>query len=225
MKKFVLILIALFTLSLTNAQDISLGLKAGVNYAGTLTSDADYNDYFDAHIGPHFGVVANFAINNDFAVQGELLYSPSGFNRNDTFETLAGDVKYDVTGKVNYLTIPIMAKYYFVDGLSLEAGPYVGFLLSATLDGTVEAPAILGGTTTFDKQDIKEDYNSTDIGIAVGASYKMENGLFFSLRYNLGMTDINAEDLSEIAVTDGVLDKDDTIKNKVLQFSVGYFFM
>ncbi len=225
MKKFVLVLIALFTLSIVNAQDISVGVKAGINYAGTLTSDATYNDYFDAVIAPHFGVVADYALNNDFSVQAELLYSTSGFNRSDTVETLAGDITYDLTGKVNYLTIPIMAKYYFVDGLSLEAGPYVGFLLSAALDGSVELPDLLGGTQEFDKEDMKEDYNTTDIGLGVGASYEMDNGIFVSLRYNLGLTDINAEDLSEIPVTDGALDKDDTIKNNIFQFSVGYKFM
>lgn len=226
MKKFVLVLIALFTLSIANAQDISVGVKAGINYAGTLTSDDAYNDHFDALIGPHFGVVADYALSDDFAVQAELLYSPSGFNRSDTVETLAGDIVYDLTGKVNYLTIPIMAKYYFTDGFSLEAGPYVGFLLSSTLDGTVQLPAALGGgTTEFDKEDMKEGYNSTDIGLGVGASYEMENGLFFTARYNLGLTDINAEDLSAIPVTDDLLDKEDTIKNNVFQLSVGYKFM
>lgn len=226
MKKLVLVMIALFTLSITNAQEFSLGAKAGVSYAGTLTTDSDYNDFFDAVIVPHFGVVAELGLSDVFSIQPELLYSPSGFNRNDTFETVAGDIEYDVTGKVNYLAIPIMARYFVSDAFSIDAGPYVSFLLSANLDGTVELPPALGGTTTtFDKEDMKEDYNSTDIGFGFGATYGLDNGLFFQARYTLGLTDINAEDLSEIPVGDGYLDKDDQIKNNIFQFSVGYMFM
>lgn len=225
MKKFVFLLIALFTLSIANAQDISFGVKAGVNYGATLTTDSDYNDHFDAMIGPHFGVLADIAITDDFSFQPELLYSPSGFKQAETIETAAGDVTYDLKGAVNYLTLPLMAKYYFVDGFSLEAGPYVGFVISANLDGTVEMPDVLGGTITYDKEDIKESYNSIDYGLGVGASYELEMGVFFTARYNLGLSDINAEDLSEIPDTDGVLDKDDKIQNNIFQFSVGYKFM
>ncbi|RZJ55928.1 MAG: PorT family protein, partial [Flavobacterium sp.] len=32
---------------------------------------------------------------------------------------------------LSYLNVPIMAKYYVIEKLSLEAGPQIGFLLSA----------------------------------------------------------------------------------------------
>jgi opacity protein-like surface antigen len=222
MKKIVVVLIALFTFSITNAQELSLGVKAGVNYAGTKTSDAKYNEHFSAVIGPHFGFVAEIDLTDQFGLGGEIMYSPSGFRQNET----QSGVVYDLTGKVNYLSIPIMAKYYVTEAISIDVGPYVGFLLSSSIDGSIKLPESLGGTTTtFDKKDIKENYNSTDIGLGVGASYKMENGLFLSLRYSLGLTDISAVDHSAIPVTEGVLDKEDTIKNNNIQFSVGYKFM
>ena len=236
MKKFVLLLIALFTLSMTNAQGISVGVKAGVNYAGTLTTDSDYNDLFKAAICPNYGIVAEYELSDAFAVQAEILYSPSGANGagNDLeYKEFPLPLNSNADVKVNYLNIPILAKYYITDGLSLEVGPYFSFLMSAKKDGSFSYVHPSVGeifVQEYDDNDVKEEYNSTDIGAVIGAGYKLENGLFFSLRYNLGLTDINAEEQIPNDIFPGIDSKDKggndyQIKNNILQFSVGYMFM
>ncbi len=222
MKKSVLLLVALFTLSMTNAQGISVGVKAGINYGATLTSDSDYNENFDPIIAPMFGVVAEFALTDKFSVQPEALYYPSGFKIKE-FEDYGYTTNGD--GALSYLDIPVMMKYYVMDGLSLEAGPYVGFLLAAKSTLTVTDPdGEVFDAVSYEDLDIKDHYNSIDFGLGLGASYKHSSGVFGTLRYNLGLSNIDADDEGE--EKDGEIGTDSfTIKNNILSFSVGYMFM
>jgi len=97
-----------------------------------------------------------------------------------------------------------MAKYYVADGFSLEAGPQIGLLVSTTDEYEDE------------EDDIKDFLKSTDFGINFGLGYKLESGLNFTARYNIGLSDnLDADDFE----TDGA-----EYKNSVIQFSVGYFF-
>jgi hypothetical protein len=97
-----------------------------------------------------------------------------------------------------------MAKYYVTEGLSIEAGPQIGFLLSATDEYEDE------------EDDIDEFLKSTDFGLNLGLGYKLDSGLFFNARYNLGLSDnLDADEFE----TDGA-----EYKNSVIQISVGYFF-
>ena len=121
-----------------------------------------------------------------FSFQPELLYSGQGY---DT------DIDSEGIIALNYLNIPLMAKYYATKKLSLEAGPQIGFLLSTK-----------GGT-----EDYKDLFKTTGFGVNMGIGYKLDNGLNFGARYNWG--------LSNISVTNDV-----TMNNSVFQFSVGYFF-
>lgn len=222
MKKLVLVMIAVFAFTFANAQEVSFGVKAGVNYAGTLTSDSDYNAQFNPVIGPNFAVVAEIRLSDVFSVQPEIMFSPSGFNADDDAEGYQG-VDFDVNGKVNYLNIPIMAKYYATEALSIEAGPYFGFVLSAKLDGDVKVGDFV--VASYDNEDVKDDYESLDVGFGGGASYELENGLFFTARYNVGLMNIEAE-TEEMEEKGGEVGSDDfTIKNNIFQFSVGYKFM
>ncbi len=60
-----------------------------------------------------------------------------------------------------------------------------------------------------DSTDIKDDTKTIDFGLG----YKLENGLKFGARYNLGLANI-AEDAGD----------DFKITNNVIQVSVGFFF-
>ncbi len=73
------------------------------------------------------GVVAEIMVSDMFAVQPELIYSSQGSDYEES------DEGFDFSGtvKLDYLNIPVMAKYYVAEGFSVEAGPQVGFLLSA----------------------------------------------------------------------------------------------
>lgn len=170
-------------------QEVKYGPKAGVNFA-TL-SNVDNSKMLT---GFYVGAVAEIKFNDKFSVQPELVYSAQG-------------VKQEVLGskntvKVDYINIPILAKYYIVDGFSVEAGPQFGFLVKG------EAKNDDG------KEDIKKNLNSFDFGIGAGVAYDLANGFFVNARYNFGLSDIAKEKESG----------EKSLNNGVIQVGVGYKF-
>ncbi|MFH6969214.1 porin family protein [Flavobacterium sp. FlaQc-28] len=133
----------------------------------------------------NLGVLSEIPISEKFSFQPELMYSGQGYSFNEN--TIA----------LSYLNLPLMGKYYVTKGFSVEAGPQIGFLLAAKNE----------------KINVKDSFNTFDFGVNFGLGYKLENGLNFGVRYNLGLTDINNVDNSSIKN-----------KNGVFQVSVGYFF-
>ena len=175
---------------------MKFGANVGVNFA-TITGD-DTSDV-KSKTSFHLGAVAEISISDKFSVQPELLYSAQGAKED------GGDGEL----KLDYINIPVMAKFYVAEGFSLEAGPQVGFLMSAKSEG--------GGESV----DMKDFTSGIDFGLNFGLGYKMESGLNFGARYNLGLS--NFWDLpSDIDPEFGISDFKN--KNSVIQLSVGYFF-
>ena len=212
MKKLLLTAaIAVFTLSSVNAQDITFGAKAGINIANLDVTDAN----IDSRTSLHLGVTAEFEISDTFSIQPELLYSAQGATESDTYEDSFIREVSEYEWKLNYIQIPIMAKFYVSEGLSLEAGPQIGFLASAEVDSDSTETSLFDGSSvsTSSTVDAKEIVKSVDFGLNFGLGYKLDSGLNFALRYNLGLS--NIYDVSESTVK---------IKNRVFQLSVGYTF-
>ena len=62
-----------------------------------------------------------------------------------------------------------------------------------------------------EKEDIKEDLTTLDLGLAFGGGVDLPMGLNFTVRYVLGLSNIAAD-----------VEDDSTLKNNVFQFSIGY---
>jgi len=186
--------IVLFGFTYVSAQDCNFGAKVGVNIA---TLNSDNFDSFDNRTSFHLGFVAEIGITETFSFQPELVYSSqgSGYSEDD----------FEGTVKLNYLNVPLIAKIYVAEGFSLEAGPQIGLLLSATDEGEFD-----GGS--YD-EDIKEFIKGLDIGVNLGVGYKLESGLNFGARYNLGLVDVNDD-----------YEEGGTYKNGVIQAYLGFFF-
>ncbi len=188
-KLFLVAAIAVFGFTSVNAQEVTFGAKAGLNLA---SASGDETDDIKARTAFHVGVVAEIAISDVFSVQPDLLYSSQGAKADEG----DGEIKLD------YINLPIMAKYYVAEGFSVEAGPQVGFLMSAKFDDG------------DNEEDIKDEMSGIDFGFNIGVGYKMESGLNFAARYNVGLSNVwdyeGSDDFSQ--------------KNSVIQVSVGYFF-
>ena len=195
-------IITLFCITDVNAQDVVYGVKAGVNLA---SFKGDGSSGLDGRTSFHLGLVSEILISEVFTLQPELLYSSQGAKG---YNSLV-DWEYDY--KLNYLTIPIMAKYYFAEEFSIEAGPQVGVLLSAKEDYVRN----IGGNDVSGTDDIKENVNGIDFGFSFGLGYKMQSGLNFNARYNLGLSNVWEDAVSDDSVNP---------ENAVFQFSVGYYF-
>ncbi|MDR0230220.1 MAG: PorT family protein [Flavobacteriaceae bacterium] len=221
MKKIVLSVLAVgaFTFT-TNAQtpDIKFGAKAGVNFSNLRNyEDKDFGLSNSMKTGFHIGVLAEIFINEKFSIQPELMYSTQGAKLKLELEAPGASLNVKTITKLDYINIPIMAKYYVMEGLSVQAGPQLGFLTSAKNE--FDSFSFSGFGLSISEEeiksemnlgDIKKDSNSVDFGLNFGAGYELPMGVFFDARYNLGLTKVNKADKG--------------IQNSVFQLSVGYKF-
>ena len=192
MKKLFFLTLALCTVLVTNAQKskreegIKLGIKGGLNVANLM------GDVEDVAIRTsiHAGLVAEIIVNDKFSIQPELLYSGQGAS-----ETREGGGRI----KLDYITLPVLAKFPIAKNLSLETGPQVGFLVS-------------GKNKTNDSNETIPNTKTIDFGLNAGLNYELNNGVFFQARYNLGLTDI------------GFYGDNKRASNSVIQFSIGKLF-
>ena len=217
MKKLLFIAVLLMSTLGLRAQESHFGVKLGLNRnAFSLTYDEGVSaispDDYKGKMGFEAGLISEFKLSDKFAVAPELLYASIGDHYE--FSKEVSGVKYEGSGSVflNYIQIPVMARYYINDAFSLEFGPQIGILLSA--ESEYETKVTYAGTTTTDSgkvDDYKKDVESTEFGLNLGTGYKLENGLFFNFRYTIGLSDI-------------AKDKNAVIKNNTLRLGIGYFF-
>ena len=210
MKKMMMMLV-MATVALTaSAQNevgqLTLQPKVGVNLAN-LTDTKINDESGKMKAGLVLGVEAEYGLTEKFSVAAGLLYSMQGCDFGESKVKLNGET---VSGwdknerNFSYLNIPIVANLYFAKGWAIKAGIQPGFLLSAKykLDGVGLTPSV--------DEDIKDACKSFDLSIPLGLSYEYEKAVF-DLRYNLGVTKVNKEG-------------DNSSKNSVIPFTVGYKF-
>ncbi|ESU26958.1 hypothetical protein FLJC2902T_22980 [Flavobacterium limnosediminis JC2902] len=204
MKKVILTVATVFAFGFANAQDkqMSFGVKGGLNVA-TLTGDVEN---VKSLVGAHIGGFMEYKLNDKFAIQPELLFSMQGAKSEFTFSDGFDTYNVESTVKLNYLNLPIMAKYYATEKLAIEAGPQVGFLLSAKNEAEVSG---FGS----EEVDIKDETNSIDFGLNLGLGYDFTENISAGARYNFGLSNIDDSEGS-----------DDTVNNGVFSVSVGYKF-
>ena len=202
MKKIILSAMAVFAFGFMNAQEVGFGAKAGLNIAN-LSGDIEDTESL---MGLHVGVFAEIKFSERFSFQPELLYSMQGAKAEDSEMGVTMESKL----KLGYINLPLMVKFYAAENFFLEAGPQVGFLMSAKSEWETSG----GGASLSGDDDVKDDYKSIDFGLNFGLGYNFTENLSVGARYNLG--------LSNIADVD---DSDDfKISNSVIQVSVGYKF-
>lgn len=110
--------VAILAAGLTaNAQEVNFGAKAGVNFANVSGEDVEDNI---TRTSFNVGAVVEFEISDKFSIQPELIYSAQGAK-------LEEESDVDLTLKLDYLNVPVIAKFYAAESFSLEFGPQVGF--------------------------------------------------------------------------------------------------
>ena len=148
---------------------VSLGIKGGVNVYNIHDNN---NTSYDPRIGYNFGVLGHIHISRQFALQPEIVYSAQGAQ----LKTTLGTAKYNL----DYINVPILFQYMWDNGFRIEAGPQIGFLVSAK--------SKINDIST----DNKENVETIELAASFGASYiHPATGFGIDARYNLGLTNID----------------------------------
>ena len=206
MKKSILIItMMLCSTTFVAAQEtVMFGAKGGLNFSSFSGGGHEAFEDPEGLTSFHLGLVAEIPVSYRFSIQPEVLYSGQGYSIAKVDD---GD---NIGYQLNYVIVPIMAKFYLIDGLSIEAGPQIGFLVDQEIDYD----------PTSDDGDIslnEDQFSSTDLSLGLGAAYKI-NSFFVYGRYNMGLSGIYDD-----SFTDSVLSEADA-KHSVLQAGIGFMF-
>lgn len=215
MKKLLLVASVVLMGVAVSAQETRFGVKAGYSMS-TLKVDGDQDDLEERSTDPshtfYVGGLVEHKFSDTFGIQGELLYSPLGGK--EDYNVSEGQVYFREKSKLSFgtLLIPVSAKYFITENLSVALGASFGLILSAKQKTVVDAGIGIPGLELEgdDEVDIKDDVNTLNIAPFLGAEFMLENGLFFDARYNYGISDLSK---SEGKIT-----------NSFLQVGVGFKF-
>lgn len=189
MKKIIMTAIAVMAFTFSNAQETRFGVKGGLNIA-TIGGADNAN----ALVGFQVGGFAEIKILKKLAIQPELLYSAQGAKMDSSLSS-------DYTVNLNYINVPVLAKYYITDAFTVEAGPQIGFLVSSK--------------NVYDEKTV-------DVGFNIGAGYYLTENFSVGIRYTIGLSNIYDYDYDEAEDFGDVLDN--TYTNNVLALTAAYKF-
>ena len=166
MKKILFVLVLMLSAGIVANAQFKFGVKAAANFA-TTNGEGD-----EMKVGFSAGVLGQYKFTDRWAIQPEVLFNMQGPKGNNL--------------KINmgYVAIPVMAQFYIIDGLFVEAGPQIGILVSAKVkyDG--------GGS-----RDVKDSFESVEGALNMGVGYELQNapvGFFF--RSSFGLTRLRKKD-------------------------------
>ncbi len=168
MKKSILVAIMLFSITtVLQAQSIRFGIKGGANFANQNGDAPPEFESKESITSYHAGLVSEIKLFDRFAIQPELLYSTQGATYKNAVE--------EFKNELGYLSIPVLAKIYLSESLSLELGPQASFLLNDRKN------VDFGDAKTF------------EFGVVGGLGLNITKNLFIQARYGLGLTEASKD--------------------------------
>ncbi len=171
-----------------SAQHINVGIKGGLNLYNIYD---DKGSSGDAKVGLNVGMLGHIHLAQEWALQPELVFSAQGAKN-----TTGGSDK-----KLGYINVPVLIQYMFDNGFRIQAGPQVGFLVSAK------------SNINDNDTDIKASYKTVDFALGAGVGYvNPASGFGVDLRYNHGLSNINENSAT-------------TSTNRGVQLGVFYLFV
>ena len=177
-------------------QTVEIGIKGGLNLSDiviTNFTNPDAESMYQTKTGMHAGIFAAVGLYDNFNLLGELLYSNRGVRTTERID-------------LHYVTMPILMSYKLTEKFSIEGGPEIGYLASAKANAD-------NVTNTWN--------NKLDIGVNLGAVYKLSEKIGLNARYYAGFSSVidgvNEQHLNFIPT-------EETIKyqNRVLQLAIYY---
>lgn len=203
-----LALFAFIILSFSIQAQATFGVRAGINVATVNFQSDGFNISPDSRVGLTVAGLANIPVNESFSIQPEVHFIQKGYKFELEF---FGEVT-ETTAKLNYLEVPIHAKYAFGNEnlrFFILAGPAIGFALGGEVE-QCDGGDCISEDIEFDDND---GFNRLDLGLSVGAGMNIGSNFFVDLRYVLGITNLSEDDADDIKTT-----------NRGIQIGVGYMF-
>lgn len=196
----------------TNAQDIGIGLKTGLDFSTLLNNfkfqsgdlNLDLNPNFTT--GYHIGLLYRNRLSPNFRVQAEPAILQIGAQYNESFTLRGFDFQTESETTLSYLHLPLVVeltttppdleefpKPWEETTYHATLGFYGSYLLDANFSGT-NSGTPLG--VDFEEQfsnDVSSQFNEIDAGVIIGGGleYGYQNKIGLETRLMLGMLNSN----------------------------------
>lgn len=211
----------LLTATFSYAQ-VSVGAKTGVYTSFLDVTDAaeGLTQNVEGLTTPTFGIVTEIGLGENFAFQPELLYTTKGFKISEGVNINLGGlpIPAGVTArtKINYLEVPLLAKYKFgTEGLrfNIAAGPVVSYAVNGQLDTRANLLFDINPLkTNIDLDALNYERLEVSASIGAGIEYETSGGaLFADARYVHGFSDLYNAPVVDL-----------NLKNRGIGMTVGY---
>ncbi len=217
--KILLSAIAIFVFlssGVVRAGEISYGAKVGVMVANLTQTPEEWEQDKSSKSGFTGGIFLNYAFDEHFSLQPELLYTEKGVCDN----LYDGFISIDLTASFDYVELPVLAIYTFTEEGGFRPFLYGGPNVSFTIGSELELSAsILSATVDFSNLT-----HVTDFGFVAGGGFEYPFGkgsLLFDARFQLGFTNVILSGDFEINGSTQTIDEDD-FKNYGFAFMLGY---
>jgi hypothetical protein len=203
---------------------VSLGVQVTGNLSSAKLEFPEGPDFTKkAVFGPGGGIVAQYAVNEKFALQSGVNFLQHGVKINSTeVQDGIGEIEIAAKTKLNYLQIPVYALYtneLSVAKIFIGAGPYANYGISGKSKYTYTLTDDNGDklseseeTDAFKKdEDGATTFKRFDWGAAAIAGVRFPNGMFAHIGYQYSIGNISSDNESKY-------------NNQGFQLSIGYFF-
>ena len=221
MKKLLLLLLLSCFVSISFAQSVHLGIRAGLNESAlsgydfvdngtSVKGNASYISRF------HAGLFAEIPAGR-FSIEPGVFYTQKGGETKLQTMTVISARQYYEKTTLNYLEIPVNVLYNIPVGVGkifVGGGPYAAFGLSGHYRSTYFTSSVQNTQSGEAQGEIKFDkngYRNPDYGINTLLGLRLKNNISFNVGYGFGLTNLYRSGTSA--------------KNKVLSISVGYEFL
>lgn len=154
-----------------DSRNNGFGIKGGWNFSGvrgdsknTLVNRDNLNSFLA-------GLYAQFALNDKFSIQPEFLYSRKGYKADPSGPAISLR-----ENRLDYLQVPVLFVYNFLDNVSLHVGPQASLLINAK-------------NATVDRSISEAGFHSLDYGVVGGLEARVGPARL-GARYDLGLAKI-----------------------------------
>jgi type III secretory pathway component EscV len=176
-KKLAIATAFLFAATVANAEDgMKFGLRVGYSMQMLSKGDADKAPDMGM-LGVGGGLVANIPAGPIVIAPGVAFVYRTLMNDEDSY----GNVKVEYSIREMAVSIPVVLKFFPVEGFFLQAGVQFDIPIGTETCATVD-----------DKEECKDidDRSSVDIGIPLGLGYMVTPNFGIDFRYVLGLSKV-----------------------------------
>lgn len=199
MKKYLILVVVLFSFTQMFSQDTRFGVRGGLNLSNFF---ADEPDDTNLRAGYNIGLTTRSAIIEDLLfLQAELGYSGKG-------SKVEGDLG-EASLNLGYIDLPVMLSIGFANLIYLEGGMYAAYLVNTNISGETS------GGTSFSEDISSDNFKKFDYGLVVGTNVDLAP-VTIGVRYHYGMQNIMDNDVANFL--------GDDVRNSVFQVYVALSF-